>query len=170
MYGEILLVKAAFCCIVIMTKSLHNIKKLYFFIYWGFAYHLGESVLHVNNDNSKKNNDNCSKNNGADGCKYGECVMIVIDYFGFIKGNLKRPSIALKNRSIFKIRISPSYSIILLNLFYRNGRIKTTQTQVYIRSWRHYWRDHWLEQSGGNNCCHSDKQTTLPQRYLDRLL
>ena len=77
MYGEILLVKAAFCCIAIITNC----------IIWG-------RVLHVNNDNNKKNNDNDngSKNDGADGCKYGECVMIVIDYFGFIKGTLRDPA------------------------------------------------------------------------------
>ena len=65
----------------------------------------------VNTDNNKNDNDNDnindSDNDDANDGKRGECVTIVIDYFGFIKGNQTRPSIALKNRLIFKIRISP---------------------------------------------------------------
>ena len=90
--------------------------------------------MHVNIDDNKNDNDNDningSDNDDANDGKRGECVTIVIDYFGFIKGNQTRPSIALKKRLIFKIRISPK----LFNPFYRNGRLKTTQKQVYIRS------------------------------------
>lgn len=67
----------------------------------------------VNTDNNKNDYDNDniiingSDNDDANDGKRGECVTIVIDYFGFIKGNQTRPSIALKKRLIFKIRISP---------------------------------------------------------------
>ena len=65
----------------------------------------------VNTDNNKNDYDNDningSDNYDANDGKRGECVTIVIDYFGFIKGNQTRPSIALKKRLIFKIRISP---------------------------------------------------------------
>lgn len=63
----------------------------------------------VNTDNNKNDNDNIngSDNDDANDGKRGECVTIVIDYFGFIKVNQTRPGIALKKRLIFKIRISP---------------------------------------------------------------
>ena len=45
----------------------------------------------VNTDNKKNDNDNDningSDNDDANDGKRGECVTIVIDYFGFIKGN-----------------------------------------------------------------------------------
>ena len=65
----------------------------------------------VNTDNNKNDYDNDningSDNDDANDGKRGECVTIVIDYFGFIKGNQTRPGIVLKKRLIFKIRISP---------------------------------------------------------------
>ena len=92
----------------------------------------------VNTDNNKNDYDNDningSDNDDANDGKRGECVTIVIDYFGFIKGNQTRPSIALKKRLIFKIRIFPKLFNYFVDPFYRNGRLKTTQRQVYIRS------------------------------------